>query len=339
MVKVLQYLGAQRLEFVDMPQPQITDDEVLLKIKTVGICGTDIHIYHGGMSVPTPLVLGHEFVGDVVRVGMNVKSIKIGDRVVAEHVIGCGTCVYCASGRKNLCLNPTVIGLQRQGALAEYLAVPAALVYILPKSMTYDQGVLVEPLSIAVYAAQKAAMTVGQSALVIGQGPIGLLLDQVIDAAGGVVYGCDIEKSRLDFAQQHGYIKWGLNSKQDNAVADFEQHTGQTGVDVVFECVGREETLHLALQVAKPGGKVVVLGVFEHAISLDMMLVVKKELTIVGSWTCHDVFPQTIELLHHEKVILDGIITHRYPFSKAREAFIEASSYSDKRIKSVIDVS
>src|ERR1700733_2087243 len=147
-MKAFQFFGENDLRLVDLPEPTVGDNDVLLKIKKVGICGTDLHIYTCGMPVQTPLVLGHEFVGDVAKIGKNVTKVKVGDRAVAEHVIGCGKCLYCEEGKRNLCKNPTVLGLQRAGALAEYLVVPESLVYHLPEELSYDEGVLVEPLSI-----------------------------------------------------------------------------------------------------------------------------------------------------------------------------------------------
>ena len=142
-MKALQFFGKHDLRFVELPEPELHDNEVLMKIKKVGICGTDLHIYNGGMRVPTPLILGHEFVGSVEKIGVNVVNVKVGDRVVAEHVIGCGTCVYCLQGKRNLCITPTVIGLHRPGALAEYISIPSNLVYVLPTELSYDEGVLV----------------------------------------------------------------------------------------------------------------------------------------------------------------------------------------------------
>jgi 2-desacetyl-2-hydroxyethyl bacteriochlorophyllide A dehydrogenase len=336
-MQALHYLGPEQLVNVELPKPTIADDEVLLKIKSVGICGTDLHIFHGGMNVPTPLVMGHEFVGEVVEVGKDVSNTKVGDRAVAEHVVGCGKCAYCLGGQKNLCIKPTVIGLHRQGALAEYMAIPANLVYPMPSEMTYDQGVLIEPLSIAVYAIRKAAVTVGQSVAVVGQGPIGLFVDQVARAAGATVYGLDVQQPRLDFAQKQSYIEAGFNSKEPEVSNTFRQQTSLDGADVVFECVGREETMEVAFELARPGGAVIVLGVFEHNVSLNMMQVVKKELEVQGSWTCLNAFPPTIELLRSGKISTDGLITHRYPFSDAAKAFTDASSYSENRIKSVIE--
>lgn len=161
------------------------------------------------MTVPLPVVLGHEFVSDVVKIGSEVTKVKVGDRVVAEHVIGCGTCFYCLQGKRNLCKTPTVIGLHRQGALAEYLAVPQELVYMLPEEFSYDKGVLVEPFSIAVYAVRNTQVRVGDTVAVVGQGPIGLLVYQVVKSAGATVFGFDSHKSRLQFAKNHKYIFQG----------------------------------------------------------------------------------------------------------------------------------
>jgi len=301
-MKALQLVGKEKLKFVEMPEPQIGDDDVLLKVKKVGICGTDLHLYHGGMNVNLPLVMGHEFVGDVVRVGKNVKNVKQGDIATAEHVIGCGKCRYCSYGKKNLCLNPTVIGVHLPGALAEYMSIPADLVYALPGSLTYDDGVLVEPLSIAVYGVRKAGVEVGDTVAVVGQGPIGLFLDQVVKAAGARVYGFDILPSRLDYALHHHIVDGTVNTKLENVLESFERQSGGVGADIVFEVVGQESTARLALDLVRPQGKVVMLGVFEHDVNISMMNIVKREVQVMGSWTCLNVFEPTINLLESKHI-------------------------------------
>ncbi|MFA6082309.1 MAG: alcohol dehydrogenase catalytic domain-containing protein [Patescibacteria group bacterium] len=336
-MKALQLVGTQKLKFVDIPIPEISEDEVLIKIKKVGICGTDLHLYNGGMKVPLPIIMGHEFVGDIAKVGANVSNIKIGDKVVAEHVIGCGKCRYCQYGKKNLCVKPTVIGLQIQGGLAEYLAVPANLVYVLPSNLDYDDGVLVEPISIAVYGIRKANVGVGDSVAIIGQGPIGLFLDQIAKAAGATVFGIDIMQPRLDYALDHHLTDFVINSKTENVLASYHKHTGTEGADIVFEVVGVEPTIDLAFGLVRPQGKIVVLGVFEHDVSVNMMEIVKHEVTVMGSWTCVNSFGPTINLLESKRIKINGLITHRYPFDHAQDAFKDSLNYSDKRIKSVIE--
>ncbi len=334
-MKALQLAKTRTLRIIDIPIPKIADDEILLKVKKVGICGTDLHLYNGGMKVPLPLTPGHEFVGDVEAVGAKVSTITVGDRAVAEHVIGCGTCRFCVYGKKNLCVNPTIIGLHQPGALQEYMAIPADLVYVLPDSIPYDQGVLVEPLSIAVYGVRKASVAVGDTVVVVGQGPIGLFLDQVAKAAGATVVGIDIMPARLQYAQKHHFADNVFNAK-DDVVKPFSNQF-QSGADVVFEVVGQQSTTRLALELARPDGAVVILGVFEHDVTIPMMNVVKHELRVMGSWTCLNAFEPTINLLASGRISTDGLITHRYPFAQAEKAFIEASEYSDNRIKSVIE--
>jgi len=336
-MKAFQLFGKQDLRLVELPEPEIGDNDVLLKTKKVGICGTDLHIYNGGMNVPLPLVMGHEFVGDVVKIGAAVKNIKIGDRAVAEHVIGCGACFYCKQGKRNLCKNPTVIGLHTAGALAEYMKIPSELVYSLPTDLTYDEGVLVEPLSIAVYAVRNTKLRVGDNVAVVGQGPIGLLVDQVAKTAGATVFGFDHHENRLQFAKERGYIYQGIDISKENFLDTFKQMVSNDGADVVFEAVGSDSSAELALELARAIGKVTILGVFEHNVQINMMNIVKKELSVQGSWTCIFSFPQTLLLLQSKSIDLASFITHRYSFVDTIKAFQEALTDKTNRIKSIIE--
>lgn len=335
-MKALQFFGKQDLRFVDLPEPQINENEVLMKVKKVGICGTDLHIYAGGMKVPAPLVLGHEFVGDIVRIGNKVTDIQVGDRAVAEHLIGCGKCLYCREGKRNLCKAPTIIGLNRQGALAEYISIPSELIFKLPTELSYDEGVLAEPLSIAVYAVRKSGVKVGDQIAVVGQGPIGLLVNFAAKASGGTVFGFDKHDNRLAYARSHDYVQKGFNIAQENYLKQFKEAVGD-GADVVFEAVGSDTSAELAIELARSGGKVVILGVFEHDVMINMMNIVKKELQVYGSWTCVFSFEETILLMKSQKLDTSQLITHRYSFSDAIKAFQEASSDKGNRIKSVIE--
>lgn len=320
-----------------MPEPEVGDSDVLLKIKKVGICGTDLHIYTGGMPVQTPLVLGHEFVGEVTKVGKNVTKVKIGDRAVAEHVLGCGKCAYCDEGKRNLCKNPTVLGLHKQGALAEYLSVPDSLIYRLPEELSYDEGVLVEPISIAVYAVRKADVKVGDAVAVIGQGPIGLFVDEVSKSAGATVYGFDKHDNRLQFATDHQFVRKGFNVTQTDYLNNFKSMLVSDGADVVFEAVGSDQSAEMAFELARDAGKVLILGVFEHNVQINMMQVVKKELTVQGSWTCIFSFGPTIALLQSKEIAVTQFITNRYQFSETKKAFDDALTDKGNRIKTIID--
>jgi 2-desacetyl-2-hydroxyethyl bacteriochlorophyllide A dehydrogenase len=335
-MKALQFFGTQDLRFVDIPEPQINEDEVLMKVKKVGICGTDLHIYNGGMSVSTPLVLGHEFVGDIVKIGNKVTNIKEGDRAVAEHLIGCGKCSYCLKGEKNLCKTPNIIGLHHQGALAEYISIPSNLIFKLPQELSYDEGVLVEPLSIAVYAVRKAGVNVGDRVAVVGQGPIGLLVDFVAKASGGSIIGFDKHDNRIAYAKNHKFISKGFNITGGDYMKQLKEEAS-AGADIVFEAVGSATSVELAIELARSGGTVVILGVFEHDVMINMMNIVKKELQVIGSWTCVFSFEETMLLMKAQKLNANDLITHRYPFSDAIKAFQEASDDKENRIKSIIE--
>ncbi len=330
------YTGPERLRLVDAPVPKIKPNEILLKIKSVGICGTDLHIYSGGMNLPTPLTMGHEFSGIVYEVGDEVKNFKVGDRAVAEHVVSCGECYDCLSGKPNLCANAKVIGLHLPGALAEYIAIPADLVYEIPKSISFEEAALIEPLSIAYYAVRKAGFVLGKTVAVIGQGPIGLLVDQVLKQSGAKVIGVDIADWRLQFAKNKKWVDKTINSKETSLLKEIKKIAPE-GVDIVFEAVGQEITAEMSLEIARRDGEVFILGVFESPSKINLMHLVKKELNVHGSWTCAFSFLPSIELVAKKQVDLKSLITHRYTALKVSQAFKDASSYSDKRIKSVIN--
>lgn len=335
-MKGLVYQGFHDLKYIDLPKPKIKSTEVLLKIKSVGICGTDLHVYNGGMDLSAPIIMGHEFSGIIAEIGSRVKNFKIGDRVVGEHVISCGVCHYCLNGKPNLCPDSKIIGLHRSGALAEYLAIPADLIYKIPDSLSFDEAALIEPLSIAFYAVQKAGFLLGKNVTVIGQGPIGLLVDQILKISGAYVVGIDIFDHRLKFAKKRGWVDMTINSKKQSLMKEISKNI-PAGIDIVFEVVGQEATAELALEIVRRAGEVFILGVFESLSKINLMHIVKKELNVHGSWTCAFAFPPVIEFLADKKINLINLITHRYPASRGIKAFQEAASYSNKRIKTIIN--
>jgi threonine dehydrogenase-like Zn-dependent dehydrogenase len=335
-MKSLIYTGPHRLQYVDVPKPKIKAGEVLLQIKSVGICGTDLHIYNGGMNLPTPLTMGHEFSGVIAAVGAAVKNFKVGDRVVAEHVINCGKCYYCLSGKPNLCANAKIIGLHRPGALAEYLAIPAALVYKIPASLSFEEAAMIEPLSIAYYATKQAGGVLEKKVAVIGQGPIGLLVDQILRQGGAEVIGIDIADWRLNFAKKKKWANYVINSRKKSWTKELKK-IAPDGVDIVFEVVGQEATAEMAMEIARRDGDIFILGVFESPAKLNMMNIVKKELNVYGSWTCAFSFPPAIDLVARRKIDLKSLITNRYPAKDGALAFQDAAAYKGRRIKTVIN--
>ncbi|MEK7566125.1 MAG: alcohol dehydrogenase catalytic domain-containing protein [Patescibacteria group bacterium] len=335
-MKALIYAKPKTLVYTDLSKPKITDNEILIKIKSVGICGTDLHIYNGGMDLPTPLIMGHEFSGVVEQIGKKVNGFKSGDRVVGEHVIPCRRCYYCLKGKPNLCPQAKIIGLHRPGALAEYLAIPADLVYKIPPKISFEEAALIEPLTIALYAVEKAGQLLDKNVAVIGQGPIGLLLDQTLKSVGANIVGLDVQGHRLKFAKKKKWVDAVINSGQHNIVKQIENFA-PGGVDMTFEAVGKEVTAQIALDITARDGHIFLLGVFENPSRLDLMKIIKKELNVHGSWTCAFSFPEAIDLVAKNKINLKNLITHRYAFEDGVKAFRDAAGYSGKRIKTVIN--
>lgn len=334
-MKALIFVGPKKLQFTELPKPRLRHDEVLLRIRSVGICGTDLHIYHGGMAVPKDIVLGHEFSGEIAAVGTSVQRLKKGMRVVAEHVRTCGTCYYCVRGKPNLCLTAEIFGVHRPGALAEYMAVPERLVYPLPDHISFDEAALIEPLTIGLFAASRAGFLLEKTVAVVGQGPIGVLLDQVLTAAGAHVVGIDVLPKRLAFVRRQGWAHTLLNAN-DRTFTDKLARLAPDGVDAVFEAVGKPSTANLSFDIARRDAHVFLLGVFEQAVTVDLMKLVKKELNVSGSWTCSFSFPGAIDLVAQRKISLKPLITHRYPFRRSKRAFEDADGYNGDRMKTVI---
>ena len=335
-MKALVYADKEKMEIRDVPKPAIGPDDILMKVKSVGICGTDLHIYRGGLDIPRGTIPGHEFSGIVTEVGKKVTNVQKGDRAVAEHVVSCGKCDYCKMGKPNLCGHSKIIGLHLSGALAKYVRVPANLVYPFPNSMTFDEAALIEPLSIALYAAREAGFLLDKPIAVLGQGPIGLLLDQVLAAAGALVTGIDVRPNTLAFAKKMGWAHHTINSRLQNLRARMKEIKSADGFDMVFEAVGIEKTAELAFDITRRDGNVYLLGVFSAPVRINMMNIIKKELNIHGSWTCAFSFPDSIDLVARKKVDLKSLITHTYPFANAVTAFKEANSYTHNRLKTII---
>jgi 2-desacetyl-2-hydroxyethyl bacteriochlorophyllide A dehydrogenase len=288
------------------------------------------------MNLPVPLVMGHEFSGVIEEIGVEVTGFSVGDRVVGEHVVPCRSCSYCLSGQPNLCRNAKVIGLDLPGALAEFLLIPAELVYKIPDSLSFEEAALLEPLTIALYAIKKAGDLLDKNVAVIGQGPIGLLLDQVLHSAGANVLGIESQGHRLEFAAGKRWIDEGINPSETNVLEAVSKKFPDL-LDVVFEAVGREATAEMALEMARKSGWVFLLGVFEELSRLDLMKIVKKELFVHGSWTCAFSFPEAIDLAAKGKIDLKSMITHRFSASRGAEAFDQSSRYIENRIKTVIN--
>lgn len=310
----------------EIPKPTIEADEVLVRIRAVGICGSDVHYYTtgrcSGFVVREPLILGHECSGEIVEVGSRVDGFKAGDRVVVEPGFPCGTCYYCRIGRYNLCREVSFYGTPPvHGAFREYSPAKASFVYRIPDSLTFEEAALIEPLAVGVQAVKRSGMESGGTVAVFGCGPIGLLTLQAASVSGaGLTIALDPIDYRAKLAEDLGadYI---VNPRTEDAVDRIISLTGGKGVDVAFEASGSPKAFLDALNVVRPGGVLVQIGMFEENITFNPALLIDKELDVRGVFRYANVYEAAVRLAASGKVKVKPLITHVFPLEKIREAF------------------
>lgn len=317
----------KKLSVVEMPTPEIGDDDVLVRVRACGICGSDIHGYDGstGRRIP-PLVMGHEAAGVIERVGRGVRGLVTGDRVSFDSTVSCGTCDFCRRGQMNLCDNRTVLGVscgdyRRHGAFAEYVAVPARIVYKLPDGLSFEQAALLEAVSIAVHAVNRHVPKPDETVVVIGSGMIGLLIVQVLTHKGSRnIIAVDLDPRKLALARRMGATHT-LNSTDTDVPAAVRKVTGGGGVDVSFEVVGHSATVVSAIRTLRKGGTVVLVGNLSPNVELPLQDVVSREISILGSCASNGEIPECIDLLTQGGVDVDPIISLRAPLDEGPELF------------------
>jgi len=334
-MKTAVWYGGKNIRIEEKPVPKIADDEVLIKVKAVSICGSDLHAYMGVSKRRTPpLVMGHEFSGEIAGVGGRVENLKKGERVVVEPIVSCGTCRLCRLGRNNICQNLTLVGLHVSGAFSEYVAVPARKCYPLPKTVSFEDASLTEPLAVAVHAVSLAALEKTSSITIIGSGAIGLMTLLVAkDKDVHDIVILDTLEYRLTLARKLGATTTINVLRQDPVQTVLKQG----GVDVVFEAVGRQETVQQGLAMVRTGGKVIVIGMLEAMMQLPMLDITVKELELHGSYgyTSED-FQQALTLISKGNVNVKPLITHQLPLREIKHGFEVLSQGAEDVIKVVL---
>ena len=303
------------LDVVDAPIPSVGPDEVLVQVAACGICGSDVHGYDGssGRRIP-PIVMGHEAAGTVAAVGEQVKDLSPGDRVTFDSTVYCGRCEYCARGEVNLCNDRQVIGVscadyRRAGAFAEFIAVPARIVYRLPESISFAEAAMLEAVSVALHAVRVSEVSVGETALVIGAGMIGLLTLQAAKAAGCTrVLIADVDETRLNLARQIG-AEEVLHASGAELISEVMHRTDGKGVDLVLEAVGRNETIAASVDCVRKGGTVTLIGNITPEVTLPLQKVVSRQLRLQGSCASSGEYPEAIELIASGKIQVKPLIT------------------------------
>lgn len=329
-----------RIEFRDVLVPVLGPHDVQIDVKAVSICGSDLHIFKGKHpAAPLPVPVGHEIAGQVTAIGDEVTRIQPGDRVAVEPVIVCGECPFCLRGSYHLCQKISFQYRAGQGGFTPIFIAGEQWVHRLPDNISYQEGALIEPLSVAVHAVGKLESSLGMSGAIFGDGAIGLLTLQVFKAAGGGdCYVAGIMPYRLEKALELG-AAGVFNSLEEDPVAAIKLATDGLGVGQSYEAVGLETTLNQSLDVLKKGGTAVVVGLFETpTITIPANVFVQKEIALVGSQGYNWDFQKALKLVASEVVDLKTLITHTFPVTELQAAFDLLINREDQPIKVVIDV-
>ena len=341
-MKTAVMLGIGKMGFEERDIPQIKEDEVLIKLEYVGICGSDLHYYErgaiGDYVVKPPFVLGHEPGGTVVEVGEKVKNLKVGDRVALEPGKTCGHCEFCRTGRYNLC--PDVVFFATppvDGVFQEYVAHEADLCFKLPDNVSTLEGALIEPLAVGFHAAIQGDAHLGQKAVVMGSGCIGLVSMMALKARGvSEVYVVDIMEKRLQKAMELG-ATGVINGAQDKVEEKINELTEGKGVDLVIETAGTEITTRQAINIAKKGSAIVLVGYSKTGeMTLPMSLVLDKELTLKSVFRYRHIYPMAIEAVSQGKVNLKGIVTDIFDLDDVQKAMDYSVNNKADIVKAVI---
>lgn len=297
---------------VEIPEPG--DDEVLIRVRTAGICGTDVSIIKGKRNIQMPLIPGHEFAGDVVSAGKDVRKFKPGDRVTASIVICCGECFFCKKGMESLCDNIVETGIHRNGAFAEYVAVPERAVFKIPDSMTYEEGASIDPIASAYHGIIKAEPSETSRVVVFGPGPIGLYAIQILKSIGiKEVYAVGRNSciKRLSVAESLGAAA-SINIDEGNLVDKVNSVTAGEMADIVIDTSSTEDGFQDRINVLRKGGIMIALGIPHLYASISIADIVRREILIKGSlcYTRRD-FQECIDLVCDRKIHVGSMISHR----------------------------
>jgi L-iditol 2-dehydrogenase len=343
-VKAVVLTGIRQVETIDIPAPALkSDEDVLLQIRMVGICGSDVHYYEtgriGDQIVQYPYVLGHECAATVKAVGRAVTDLKPGDEVAVDPAVACGHCDQCVQGRKNTCRNLKFLGCPGQipGCLSEYIVMPQQCLFPTHNRITLSQAVLCEPLAISLYAVKQAGLSEISTVAILGAGPIGL--GCLLSARAQNVensYVTEIIDERIAAASDNA-ATWVGNPNAQDVVAEILNRV-PAGVDVVFECAGTQQTIDQAVELLKPGGKLMLVGIPRTgSVSLAVHQMRRKEIALINVRRQNNCTQSCIDLIASGKINPDFMLTHRFKPHQAADAFNLVAAYRDGVVKALIE--
>ena len=343
-MKAMVLTGIRQMEMMEVPDPKIVNDtDVLIKMERVGVCGSDIHYYAtgkiGSQVVEYPFPVGHEGAGTVVKIGSAVKTVKIGDEIAIEPAMPCWDCDQCNVGRPHTCRNLTFLGCpgQADGCLSEYLVMPETSCFKLEGDMILDDGALSEPLAIGVYAVKQSIPMKDAAIGILGFGPIGMSVLLPAQAQGAKsIFVTDKVDARLSKARSMG-INYACNPDEEDIVAKVAEMEPNM-LDVVFECCGQQEAFDNAIDLLKPGGKLMMIGIPEFdnwQMSADKAR--RKEIIFANVRRQNHVLEPTLEMMRNKVFDAHQMVTHRFNFDQTQEAFDLVDNYADGVMKAMID--
>ena len=340
-MKAVQVVKPNELKIIDMPKPVIDEENnVLVKIKASGICGSDVGIYHGTNAAATyPRVIGHEIVGEIIETGSNVKTRKVGERVIIDQVVACGHCYACKKSRPNVCHNLKVRGVHIDGGYREFMAVPEKDCYVIPDFLEYKDAVMIEPTTIAVQACSRAQLESEDDVMIIGAGALGSSLLRIVKLFNPhSIIVADIDDAKLDETLANGATA-KINSRNEDLVTRAKELTGGYGPTVTIDAACVKGSLLNACKAAGNATRVITMGFSVAPDEINQFVITSKELDIRGSRLQNRKFGEVIKLVNERKVNLNGAVSHTFPFMEAQKAFdfVDSRDPSIRKISLIFD--
>ena len=326
-MKALELVEYGKLEYKEVEKPVYYENEVLIRVKACAICGSDVHGFDGssGRRIP-PVIMGHEAAGVIEEVGSSVKGFSPGDRVTFDSTLYCGTCSWCRSGRINLCDNRKVFGVsctdyKNNGAMAEYISVPAYILFRLPENVSYEEAAVIEPLAVALHAINRTKIHVGDNVVVVGAGTIGQLIIKVLAIMGcGEIIAIDIDESKLEMAKANG-AQIVIKSDKVDVIDSVRKLTNGKGMDVAFEAVGITKTVATALRCLKKSGELTLVGNISNSVDFLLQDAVTREVQINCSCASAGEYDICLQLLGQKKITVKDIISVKAPLQDGAKWF------------------
>ena len=328
------------ISFREIDIPSIADDEVLVRIRMIGICGSDIHVYHGKHAFTKyPITQGHEVSGDIVEVGSDVTGFRIGDKVTIEPQVVCGKCHPCRHGKYNLCEELKVMGFQTTGTASTYFAVHQGKVTKLPQEMSFEEGAMIEPLAVAVHAVKRLGDIKGLNIAVIGAGPIGNLVAQAAKAFGATgVLITDISEYRLNLAKDCG-VDYVSRSDKENLGDAMVRAFGPDKADIIYDCAGNDTTMGQAIRYARKGSTIILVAVYAGMANVDLAVLNDHELDLNTTMMYrHEDYVDAIRIVNEKKILLAPLMSKKFPFREYLAAYKFIDSNRETSMKILIDV-